>query len=167
MKYYHYTVPAYLKRIIEDGKILLSNPSSKYVKPIVWVSSNPLIELTSLKGSFDITGEYRSLTFEEQNGMVGCARIEIDPKVLIKWSVLKHKAGYKKIESKTGVSISDELEADIEGNPNEWFGSLYPITEKHFLNFEVYNGKEWVEFTDDYVVPNGGMAQRDFEELAA
>ena len=162
MKYYHYTTVPYLQTILKDGKIKLARSKGKGIKDIAWVSTNPLMEKTALKAAITPTGKLEIITLEEQHEICGVARFEIDPKVLIKWSVLKHKAGYHKFHKKTGKNMSQSLEKATRygANPNEWYGSLNPITEKHFLNVEIYNGKEWVNFTDDYVIPKGLVSSR-------
>ena len=168
-KYYHYTIPSYLKRIIADGKINVARSHISKVKGIAWVSSNPLMENTSLKGCIDVrTGIRTSLDFQGQHETSGCARIQVDPSVLTKWSVLKHKAGYKKAERNFSRALSDELDEiglDVGADPSEWYGSLYPITEDKFLRFEVWNGSEWVEFTDEYVEPTGVLNQKEADEI--
>jgi len=155
-KYYHYTIPSYLKRIITDGKINQGKSRIKELKPITWVSTNPLMENTALKGAVcKHTGtSLGTMSFEKQHKTVGCVRIQIDPSVLTKWSVLKHTAGYHKRTKKVGYDFAYELELEgleVGANPSEWYGSLKPITEDFFLGIEIWNGSEWVDYSKDEV----------------
>ena len=149
-KYYHYTIKPYLKTIIEEGKIRQGKSRIKKVKPITWVSTNQLMENTSLKGAVcTSTGKnLGTMSFESQHEAVGCVRIQVDPSVLTKWSVLKHKAGYHTLSKRFGYDLAQQLDTEgleVGARPSEWYGSLNPITEDKFLSIEVWNGSEWVE----------------------
>lgn len=143
-KFYHYTVEARLEEIIESGKINLATASvaNKKEKPFAWVSSNPHWENTATKIVTDGLGNRKSLTFDEQLEMFGCARIEVESAGLIPWNKAVHigKMDVRYAERMVEVGIKQGAK------PSEWFGSLYPIPMDRWIKAEVYRNGEWVEY---------------------
>jgi len=139
-KFYHYTHNKALLEIIESGHIRLATASAyKKEKPVAWVSANPHWENTATKMVHDGMGNYQNLTFQEQLANIGCTRIEIDPKILYTWAKLRHKI---KMDSDLADRM-EEIGIEQGANPKEWYGSLYPISNKHWMGFEIFEGGEW------------------------
>ena len=142
-RYFHYTTEQNLSAIIASGKIKLT---SAFIdireKPCTWVSTNPQWEHSATKCQI-INGFYKSLTFEEQLKMGGCARIEVKPIGLFKWSVLIHKIKMTKFIA----SMLAESGIEMGANPAEWYGSLNPIGTNRWIKAEVYRNGEWIEHT--------------------
>lgn len=141
-KYFHYTTEQNLKAIIESGKIKLATAFVDIrEKPCAWVSTNLYWEHTATKAQL-INGCIKTLTFEEQLKIAGCARIEVKPIGLYKWEILIHKIRMPKLIA----SILEESGIEIGAHPSEWFGSLNPIDSSRWIKAEVYRNGEWIEY---------------------
>lgn len=142
-KFYHYTREDYIPAIINSEVIKFEKYRfSESEKPIAWVSSNPIWENTATKCYSLPNGKLKSLTFDEQVEISGCARIQIKPTFkLHNWSTISKLANMRKEHAKA-LEVAGKK---MGGNPNEWFGSLVPIPIDEWLRIEIYQDGKWIE----------------------
>jgi hypothetical protein len=141
-KYFHYTTELRLIEIIESGKIMLATAGiEKREKPCAWVSTNPYWEHSATKSHL-INGIFKSLTFEEQLNIDGCARIEVKPIGLYKWGKLIHKI---RMEKNIALAL-EEAGLEMGGQPLDWHGSLYPIGIDRWIKAEIYRNSQWIDY---------------------
>lgn len=143
-KYYHYTPHERLEQIIESGQINLATASVGHSKEkaCAWVSTNELWERTASKLIVSPDGNYRMLSFREQHELIGCARIQVEPRGLFSWKTLIKLANMNKQIAKNMELTGMECGARV----SQWFGSLRPIPIDNWICAEVFDGEKWVEY---------------------
>lgn len=142
MKLYHYTTGQKLELIRQSGGL---EPSAKGGKPgeppLLWFSSNPVFEMTSLK-LISRLGELYALTREEQRLRAGNVRLVL--------STTKPLMGWREACKYARISTKERKAMEASGiragaNPRHWFATPYGIALESLL-IEMENERgEWIK----------------------
>ena len=139
---YHYTSETHLIKILETGKLIVSEweKKNKVKPPSVWLSLNPVWENTATK-LISTNGIDRQLTKEEQYQKFGLIRfvLEFKKENFCSWGKYKYK-------SNTPIQTYEQMEqSGIEqgANPKEWYASFKNIPLSSCMSCQKWNGKEW------------------------
>lgn len=144
---YHYTSEQHLSKILETGKLIVSEweRKNKVKPPALWLSLNPIWEHTATKMVSE-NGTFKTLTKDEQHKMFGLVRfvIEFKPETLCSWGKYKYKSNtpqqiYEAME-KSGIKQG--------ANPKEWFAYFKNIHLTDCISLQKWNGKEWETIID-------------------
>lgn len=148
---YHYTTLEYAQKIFETGYLKVSHwEKSNKIKPAaLWLSKNPFWEHTASKAiRDDSTGESFTLTFQQQHELIGCARFVL-PFVkmeLCTWPRYRYASNtpyqiYQNME-KIGIQQGSK--------PSNWYASFCDISLDKVIAFEIWDGTQWVDYSDDF-----------------
>ncbi len=144
---YHYTSEHHLSKILETGKLIVSEweRKNKVKPPALWLSLNPLWENTATK-MVDDNGIIRKLNKDEQYQRFGLVRfvLAFNKEKLCSWAKYKHK-------SNTPIQVYEAMEKDgikQGAKPKEWFASFVNIKLTDCISCQKWNGKEWETIID-------------------
>jgi hypothetical protein len=146
-RYWHYTTFENMDSIIKSGVIIRATTYvPKFVKPVVWFSTNPEWEGTVYKKIVNVNEGWEKDLLTKQD-FLSCGipptRIEVDPKAagLKSWNNYKRNSG----DSKQFIVGLERAARELNANPKEWYISYQDVSIDCFLNIEVWNGEQWVD----------------------
>ena len=112
-------------------------------------SKNPEWEYTASKAVRDhSTGESFTLTFQQQHDLIGCARFVVPfiKTELCSWPKYWHA-------SNTPAQIYQNMEMrgiELGSKPSDWYASFRDISLDKLIAFEIWDGAQWVDHSDDF-----------------
>ena len=120
----HYAPMLYLRLIVMDSCLKVSNAEASEEVPLLWFSANQRWEPTASKIVRTQRGLVR-LTFEEQAAKYGCIRFGLPAgdHRLLNWLEACH-AGRTPRESRRGM---ERLGRKLGANPDDWFASVIDV----------------------------------------
>jgi len=143
MPRWHYTVEAYLPKIIASGVILPATAGvPRGERPAVWTSSNVVWEETANKSYWNETTGMRCLgTKATTAARHGLARIEVRPEAApYDWPAFRALSG---AAPKMAKSLAQAGVAH-GANPYEWFVAFEGIEAADWLATEVWRDGLWM-----------------------
>ena len=145
---YHYTSGSHLEKILESGKLIVSEweRKNKIKPPAFWFSKNPIWEATATKMVVCPNGQTKKLSKEEQHKEFGLYRFVIPfvKEKFCSWQKYKHKCNIS-----SPMCDHMEKEGIRQGaRPGQWFAVFENISLKDCLRCEVWDGVAWRLHTD-------------------
>jgi len=140
---YHYTSGAHLNKILETGKLIVSEWEKKngVRPPALWLSLNPIWENTATKLVND-NGTVRRLTKSEQHDKFGLFRFVLgfNKSELCSWARYRHASN---TPGNTYVAMENSG-IELGSNPLEWYASFKDIPIVECISCEIWNGNKWI-----------------------
>jgi hypothetical protein len=140
---YHYTSVVNLKGILEDGLLKAKGTFKTNNELMLWFSKNFKWEPTATKMLVTDKGRWIQLSKEQQDELMGLARVSI-----LRTSDVMNWNEYKKISKKTKAELDKMEEHGIKlgASCSDWFCLKYCVPIDSWKKIEIWNGKDWIDY---------------------